>query len=98
VIDNSYLEDRTFKESIVKWGEIPQMDMLVEECAELIIAIEHYKRGRVDHIKVAEELADVYMMVQQISIIMGLPSVEQWLKEKHTRTKRRLRDLPDYPE
>jgi NTP pyrophosphatase (non-canonical NTP hydrolase) len=43
----------------------------VEECAELIAALKHLRRGRVDEDAVAEELADVYLMVGQLTYMLG---------------------------
>jgi NTP pyrophosphatase (non-canonical NTP hydrolase) len=38
------METETLKKAIAKYGTIPQMDMVVEECAELIQAINKMKR------------------------------------------------------
>lgn len=44
------------------------VDCLIEECAELIVAIRHYKRNRVDIVKVLEEIADVVLMADTVRI------------------------------
>lgn len=48
-------------------------DYVVEECAELIQAIQHYKRGRCGALKqVIAEMADVYTLMDAARIHMGI--------------------------
>lgn len=48
-------------------------DYVVEECAELIQAIQHYKRGRADsRIHVINEMADVYTLMDATRYYMGI--------------------------
>ena len=62
-------------ESAVKlWGEDMQLDMVIEECSELIHSILKYKRSsnkEIDVVHVAEEHADVLIMLSQLSYMMG---------------------------
>ncbi|MDD4352636.1 MAG: hypothetical protein PHU71_06725 [Candidatus Gracilibacteria bacterium] len=44
------------------------LSCLEEECAELIVAIRHYYRGRVNMERVIEEMADVYLMADMVRI------------------------------
>lgn len=53
--------------AIRTFGEEAQEGVAVEECAELIQAISHKHRGR-EH-NVAEEIADVEIMLEQLKII-----------------------------
>lgn len=49
-----------------------QLDMLTEECAELIQAINKYKRNTANsYVNLAEEIADVEIMLQQIKYLVG---------------------------
>ncbi|MBD5641169.1 MAG: hypothetical protein HDQ91_01955 [Desulfovibrio sp.] len=49
-----------------KWGKDGQLNVLQEECVELIVAISHVKRARPEAMKgFVEELADVNIMVGQ---------------------------------
>lgn len=67
-----------YKKCVEKWGVIPQLDQVQEECAELIVAISHLKRGRdSDHYKIAEETADVEIMCGYIRYIIGDELVEK---------------------
>jgi NTP pyrophosphatase (non-canonical NTP hydrolase) len=59
-------------EAVRKWGNEPQLSQATEELAELIVAINHFRRGRADASSVAEEVADCYLMLEQIKIIAGI--------------------------
>lgn len=52
------------------WGSDAQLLMLVEECAELQQAVMHLRRDRVSVDDVAGELADVLIMVEQVTCIL----------------------------
>ena len=60
-------EPQILEAAIKTFGEIAQEEMAVEECAELITAIKHKHRGR-EH-NIAEEIADVEIMLEQLKII-----------------------------
>ena len=53
--------------AIRTFGEKAQEDVAIEECSELIQAISHKHRGR-EH-NIAEEIADVEIMLEQLKII-----------------------------
>lgn len=59
-------------QAIKKYGKDKQIDMLIEECGELIVALQHLKRGRITWDKVAEEMADVKIMIHQFHTIDGI--------------------------
>jgi NTP pyrophosphatase (non-canonical NTP hydrolase) len=71
-----------YKEAIEKWGEEAQVNMLNEECGELIAAIAQFKRGRTSHHDVMTELADVFIMVEQIASMMNYDDFEKELERK----------------
>lgn len=60
-------EKQIFELAIKVNGEEAQEEVAMEECAELIQAITHKHRGR-DH-NIAEEIADVEIMLEQLKII-----------------------------
>jgi NTP pyrophosphatase (non-canonical NTP hydrolase) len=60
-------------QAVQQWGNEPQLSQATEELAELIVAINHYRRGRVGVIKLAEEVADCFLMLEQIKIIADIP-------------------------
>ena len=48
------------------YSTIDQLSQLQEECAELIVAIAHFKRDRPHNL--VEELADVQVLIDQVFI------------------------------
>ena len=65
-------EKEIFKEAIFVFGETAQEEVAIEEMAELIQAITHKHRGR-EH-NIAEEIADVEIMLEQLKIINNCAS------------------------
>jgi NTP pyrophosphatase (non-canonical NTP hydrolase) len=74
-----------YQASLQKWGEEAQYDQAVEECAELIATLKHYKRGRVDSEAVADELADVLLMAGQLMFMLGEERVAAAMERKLRR-------------
>lgn len=63
------LTDRLAHEAQKQWAEEDQINMVIEECGELIVAIQHLKRGRVGIEAVIEEITDVGIMLDQMETI-----------------------------
>jgi NTP pyrophosphatase (non-canonical NTP hydrolase) len=82
--------DMLFVRAIRHWGEKNQMLMAVEEATEMIQAILHYLRQRNTIEEVAEEVADVIIMAQQMRIIFGVEKVDRFINEKLNRLKLRI--------
>lgn len=62
------MTDNQIYTTVIKiYGEHHQECLAMEECAELIQAINHKHRGR-EH-NIAEEIADVEIMLEQLKII-----------------------------
>lgn len=80
-----------YNEAEKYWGKIAQYDQCVEECAELIVAINKYKRKCLynEYINnpeveenLVEELADTFMCVEQLIGYMGEERLSKKLDEK----------------
>lgn len=71
-----------YRATLEKWGTEAQYDQAIEECAELIAALKHFKRGRIGEEGVVAELADVWLMVHQLAFMLGEEKVEQAVREK----------------
>ena len=56
------------------WGTEAQLGMVYEELGELITVLNQSRRGRVNTAAVAEEIADVRIMLRQLEIMLGLDS------------------------
>ena len=78
---------KLYKEAVDKWGEEAQINMLNEECGELITAVAQFRRGRTSHHDVMTELADVFIMVEQIASMMSYDDFEKELDRKLLKLK-----------
>jgi len=58
------------KEALRQFGEKFEVDLCVEECAELIDVIQKYRRGRRTELQVMEEVVDVWMLLIQMRVIL----------------------------
>ena len=58
-----------YEEAIQTFGREKQLDMVVEECAELIQAIQKYKRDHNKTENLIEEMVDVEIMLNQLKYI-----------------------------
>jgi NTP pyrophosphatase (non-canonical NTP hydrolase) len=64
--------------------------MVLEECAELILAIQHHRRNRNSLEAVAEEIADVEIMCGQLRLMVGNELVDKQKVAKLKRLSKRL--------
>jgi len=76
-----------YKKALKTWGEEAQVNMLDEEVGELITAVARFKRGRATHQDVMTELADVFIMVEQIATMMSYDDFEKELDRKLVRLR-----------
>ena len=75
-----------------KWGADAQLTVVIEELSELIKEVCKIKRniGNLNHL--AEEIADVEIMCEQLRYIYDLDlSVDTWKKSKLMRLEDRLK-------
>lgn len=79
-----------YTHAISKWGIDAQLLMVVEECSELLNAIAKYKRGREKESAIIEELADVSIMVDQMSLYFGKSEFYRIKEEKLQRLYKRV--------
>ena len=93
-IDNSICE-----KVINAYGKINQLDMVMEESAELIKAINKYKRKRFTDDEtnaindIIEESADVIIMIAQICGMFNCyDKLQNKIEEKTLRLNERLKD------
>ena len=82
----SYEKKELYKKAYQLWGVSSQLDFMIEECSELVVAIQHWKRDRVNDGKVAEEIADVEIMCEQLRVLFrDDDTVDFWKEIKLTR-------------
>jgi len=68
-------EVKTMQTALNQWGVNAQVGQTVEECAELIVALQKYvnrtpQPGMVENI--LDEIADVEMMLAQMRLVLGI--------------------------
>jgi hypothetical protein len=92
-------EDRRaelFQEAILEapdvFGYAKQVQQTIEELAELLVAISHYKRGKADAKKVAEEICGANIMLEQL-INMIKPRTFKSLASNHYDIKLNVSEL-----
>ena len=74
--------EQLYQATLDKWGEEAQYDQTVEECAELIAALKHFRRGKIDQQAVIDEIADVTLMLGQLTWMFGPERIEASVQKK----------------
>ena len=82
--------NKILTDAIEIYGEDSQIWMTIEEMSELGNALAKYRRGRVTREDVCEEIADVAIMMIQLSKIFGPDDISDYLKSKLDRLDKRL--------
>ena len=71
---------------IIQYGYKAQLGVVQEECAELIVAVSHYLRGRYDAVDkdleevvkpLYKEVMDVQVMLWQLQLIFGFEELDR---------------------
>jgi len=78
------------QKAVDKYGHQSQIDMAIEEMAELADALMKFRRGRVTEMDVATEIADVFIMAYQMSLIFGREDVVSEVERKLLRLQDRM--------
>lgn len=58
------------------YGNDPQVDVAIEEMSELIKELLKNRRGKENRSMIADEVADVYIMLEQLKFIFGINEIE----------------------
>lgn len=90
-------KDQLYQATIDKWGVEAQYEQMVEECAELITALKHFQRDKADKQTVINELADVTLMIGQLTWMFGSQQVEDAIQEKLVKLDKLLLPAPASP-
>lgn len=80
------IEDKIHTEAVKKWGVPSQVGMMVEECGELLQALNkcYRKRGKKSQktfVNVIEELVDVEIMIHQLKYIFNDTELYEKIKQ-----------------
>ena len=86
--------DGVFEIAIEVYGKDMQLTVAVEELSELIKEICKNKRGANNVENIIEELADCYIMMEQLEIIFDIPfdKINRKIIKKKARLERRLEE------
>lgn len=86
------MHDDVFKQAIALYGIDAQLDMCIEEMSELMKEICKFKRGNDNCSCIVEEIADVYIMMRQLEIMLGIEKedIDQAKEFKIERLEERL--------
>jgi NTP pyrophosphatase (non-canonical NTP hydrolase) len=85
----------TFNKAIGTWGVDAQAEMAEEEAAEFVVASKHWTRGKANREDVIDELADLRIMVEQMSLVLGQNQVDQRVQEKMDRLRERISEAQE---
>lgn len=75
------------------YGFTPLLDMMIEECGEMIVAINHYKRQRVSTERLIEEFADIWIVLKQMGVFLDESSIANVIDYKLRRVERVINEL-----
>ena len=92
----TFLDTDVLKGAILTYGKEEQMMMMVEEAAELIQAINKVRRAKNDAEEIeamehlAEEVADCFIVLMQMKLMVCKKRVDEILNYKMNRLKENL--------
>lgn len=86
------MEEDVIRKAIDTYGEDAQLWMVIEEMSELSKEICKFKRGKDNFLEIADEMADVYIMLEQLKRLCAVPQVliQQRIDFKFDRLRKRL--------
>lgn len=96
--ENKELMNKVLAECIMRYGVQFQSNMVMEECAELIQAVNKVLRKGASNVEIfnnlVEEIADVYLVIEQLKMIYLIDdsSIEDIMIQKITRQNNKFKD------
>lgn len=84
------MREDVYREAIAHYGKRHQMHMAIEEMSELTKEICKTERGENNRAQIIEELADVYITLEQLEIIFDIDLAE--LKKVQEMKLKRLEE------
>ena len=86
-------ENEVYLKAIETYGKQAQITKAIEEMSELIVELVRIPIGRTGHDKIIDEIADVTIMMKQLSFIFGDEECEIQRVIKTKRLEGRLNEL-----
>ena len=94
MLSTGFIDDKILNKAIETWGVAAQLDMVIEECMELALALQKLKRLRGDMVQkeknVIDEIADVKIMIKQAEKMFGSELVNERVDFKMNRLSERI--------
>lgn len=85
--------EQIFRKALETWGPDAQTLMVFEEMSELQKELCKYARGKDNRLAIAEEIADVMIMLEQMALLHECEAdVNRFIDEKVERLSRRLQE------
>lgn len=86
------MEEDVIQKAIDTYGKDAQLWMVIEEMSELSKEICKFKRGKDNFLEIADEMADVYIMLEQLKRLCAVPQdlIQQRINFKFDRLRKRL--------
>lgn len=83
------------EKAIDAFGKDAQLWMVVEEMSELLKEICKFMRGKENQLQIADEMADVLIMLEQLKIICGVQMdlIRERIDYKVDRLRKRLEEF-----
>lgn len=89
----SCCDDLRIEQIAAHYGFTSQADMLCEESAEYMVALNKLRRGKSEaYENIKEEVADVLIVARQLRYLLGYASIDKIIEDKLSRQMRRISD------
>ena len=86
-------EENIYKQAFDVYGMDKNCGFLMEECGELMSAVNKLRRGRVDEESVIEELADTYQVLMAFAMHFGYDKFLLMLSKKQDKLAKALSEF-----
>lgn len=90
------MQNKIYKKIIKHYGTELQLDKLEEELAELLLAVKHYRSGKITYEALIDEVVDADIMIEQSRMLFGIKD-ELYYKIKRYKKERTLRRISNEP-
>ena len=85
--------DERIKKIADYYGFTSQANMLCEESAEYMVALNKLRRGKTEaYANVKEEVADIIVVAKQLRYLLGVDEIDKIISEKLDRQIQRIHD------
>lgn len=84
-------DDLRIEQIATHYGFTSQADMLCEESAEFMVALNKLRRGKPDaYDNIKEEVADVLIVARQLRYLLGYENIDRIISQKLNRQMQRI--------